>query len=105
MNLGRWLLEDTPATMVSMLVSRAARAFSSPIFMQQLRNANFADGKTIDIESPTDVELEALYDGCLFTYTDLGLYRLNAAPIHFKHFWRDPTTARAAVGCWRRSMT
>ncbi len=37
-------------------------------FMRQLRNANFADGKTIDIKSPTDEELEALYDGCLFTH-------------------------------------
>jgi glycosyltransferase involved in cell wall biosynthesis len=63
----RRLLEDMPAESVPTLVFAGRIGWLVSDFMQQLHNTNFLDGKIIHIDSPTDQELEALYDGCLFT--------------------------------------
>jgi glycosyltransferase involved in cell wall biosynthesis len=63
----RRLLEDLPAASVPTLVFAGRIGWLVSDFMEQLRNTNFLDGKIIHIDSPTDQELEALYDGCLFT--------------------------------------
>jgi glycosyltransferase involved in cell wall biosynthesis len=63
----RQLLEQVPAAKVPTLVFAGRTGWLVSDLMQQLRNCNFLDGKIVHIESPTDAELEALYDGCLFT--------------------------------------
>jgi len=63
----RRLLEDMPAASVPTLVFAGRVGWLASHFMQQLRNSSFLDGKIMLAESPTDEELEALYDGCLFT--------------------------------------
>jgi glycosyltransferase involved in cell wall biosynthesis len=63
----RHLLEDMSPDSVPTLVFAGRIGWLVSDFMEQLRNTNFLDGKIIHIDSPTDQELEALYDGCLFT--------------------------------------
>jgi glycosyltransferase involved in cell wall biosynthesis len=63
----RRLLEDMPAATVPTLVFAGRTGWLVSDLMQQLRNSDFLDGKIVHIDSPTDQELEALYDGCLFT--------------------------------------
>jgi glycosyltransferase involved in cell wall biosynthesis len=63
----RRLLEDMPAAIVPTLVFAGRTGWLISDFMQLLKNCNFLDGKVVHIENPTDEELEALYDGCLFT--------------------------------------
>jgi len=63
----RRLLEDMPAASVPALVFAGRVGWQVSDLMEQLHNSKFLDGKIIHIESPTDEELEVLYDGCLFT--------------------------------------
>jgi glycosyltransferase involved in cell wall biosynthesis len=63
----RRLLEDMPVASVPTLVFAGRVGWLVSDLMQELRNCNFLDGKIIHIDSPTDEELETLYDGCLFT--------------------------------------
>ena len=63
----RRLLEEMPAESVPTLVFAGRVGWLVSDFMHQLRSTNFLDGKIIHVDSPTDQELEALYEGCLFT--------------------------------------
>lgn len=63
----RRLLEDMPAASVPTLVFAGRVGWLVSDFMEQLHGSDFLSGKIIHIDSPTDEELEALYDGCLFT--------------------------------------
>jgi glycosyltransferase involved in cell wall biosynthesis len=63
----RRLVKDMPAESVPTLVFAGRVGWLVSDLWEQLRNSRFLDGKIIHIESPTDEELEALYDGCLFT--------------------------------------
>jgi len=63
----RRLLEEMPAASVPTLVFAGQAGWRVSDLMQQLHKSRFLDGKIVLIESPTDEELEALYDGCLFT--------------------------------------
>jgi glycosyltransferase involved in cell wall biosynthesis len=85
----RRLLEDMPATKVPALVFAGRTGWLVSDLMQQLRNANFLDGKIVHIESPTDEELEALYDGCLFTLFP-SFYEGFGLPIRESHAFGRP---------------
>jgi glycosyltransferase involved in cell wall biosynthesis len=63
----RRLLRDMPAESVPTLVFAGRVGWLVSDLREQLHNSRFLDGKIIHVESPTDEELEALYDGCLFT--------------------------------------
>jgi glycosyltransferase involved in cell wall biosynthesis len=63
----RRLLDDMPAELVPTLVFAGQVGWLVADLMEQLHTSRFLDGKIIHIDSPTDQELEALYDGCLFT--------------------------------------
>jgi glycosyltransferase involved in cell wall biosynthesis len=63
----RRLLEDLPRDRVPTLVFAGRIGWMVNDLMQQLRNAAFLDGKIVLINHPSDLELEALYRGCLFT--------------------------------------
>jgi glycosyltransferase involved in cell wall biosynthesis len=63
----RRLLEDMPGESVPTLVFAGRVGWIADDFVQQLRNSSFLDGKIVLADNPTDEELEALYDGCLFT--------------------------------------
>jgi glycosyltransferase involved in cell wall biosynthesis len=85
----RRLLEDMPATKVPALVFAGRTGWLVSDLMQQLRNANFLDGKIVHIESPTDEELEALYEGCLFTMFP-SFYEGFGLPIRESHAFGRP---------------
>ncbi len=61
------LLEHMPAESVPTLVFAGQAGWLVSDLMEQLHTSKFLNGKIIHIDSPTDKELEALYDGCLFT--------------------------------------
>jgi glycosyltransferase involved in cell wall biosynthesis len=63
----RRLLDDMPADEVPALVFAGRVGWLVADLMGQLRNAAFLNGKIVVIEDPTDGELEALYEGCMFT--------------------------------------
>jgi glycosyltransferase involved in cell wall biosynthesis len=63
----RRLLEEMPAEEVPTLVFAGQTGWIVTDLMEQLRSSRFLDGKIVHVESPSDRELEALYDGCLFT--------------------------------------
>jgi glycosyltransferase involved in cell wall biosynthesis len=63
----RRLVSDMPVVSVPTLVFAGSVGWLASDFMSQLRNSRFLDGKIVHIDSPTDDELAALYDGCLFT--------------------------------------
>jgi glycosyltransferase involved in cell wall biosynthesis len=63
----RRLMEDMRASSVPTLVFAGRVGWLVSDLMEQLHNSNFLDGRIIVIESPTDEELEGLYEGCLFT--------------------------------------
>jgi glycosyltransferase involved in cell wall biosynthesis len=88
----RRLLEDMPAATVPTLVFAGRVGWLVSDFMQQLRNSTFLDGKIVHIESPTDQELEALYDGCLFTVFP-SLYEGWGLPVTESHAFGRPCIA------------
>ncbi|WP_428395717.1 glycosyltransferase family 4 protein [Lichenicoccus sp.] len=63
----RRMLEEMPHDLVPTLVFAGRVGWLVSDLMQQLRNADFLDGKIRLVEDPTDDELEQLYAGCRFT--------------------------------------
>ena len=63
----RRMLEEMPHDLVPTLVFAGRVGWLVSDLMQQLRNADFLDGKIMLVEDPTDDELEQLYAGCRFT--------------------------------------
>jgi glycosyltransferase involved in cell wall biosynthesis len=92
----RRLLEEMPATKVPALVFAGRAGWLVSDFMQQLRNANFLDGKIVHIQSPTDEELEALYEGCLFTLFP-SFYEGFGLPIRESHAFGRPCISSNAT--------
>jgi glycosyltransferase involved in cell wall biosynthesis len=82
------LLEEMPAKSVPTLVFAGQVGWLVSDLMEQLHTSRFLDGKIIHIDSPTDEELEALYEGCLFTLFP-SLYE----------GWGLPVTESYAFGC------
>jgi len=88
----RRLLEDMPAATVPTLVFAGRTGWLVSDLMQQLRNSDFLDGKIVHIDSPTDQELEALYDGCLFTVFP-SFYEGWGLPVTESHAFGRPCIA------------
>jgi len=63
----RRLLEDMTPDQVPTLVFAGRVGWMVGDLMHQIANTDHLDGKLVVIEDPTDVELAALYRGCLFT--------------------------------------
>ncbi|HTB47561.1 MAG TPA: glycosyltransferase family 1 protein [Acetobacteraceae bacterium] len=63
----RRLLDEMPREHVPPLVFAGRVGWLVADLMQQIANTDNLGGKLILIESPSDAELAALYDGCLFT--------------------------------------
>lgn len=63
----RRLLDDLPAAEVPTLVFAGRIGWLVTDLMQQLKNANYLNGKIVLIHNPSDIELLRLYNGCLFT--------------------------------------
>jgi glycosyltransferase involved in cell wall biosynthesis len=63
----RRLLDEMPREQVPTLVFAGRVGWLVADLMQQIANTDNLGGKLIIIESPSDAELAALYDGCLFT--------------------------------------
>ena len=63
----RRLLEEMPREQIPTLVFAGRVGWLVSDLMQQLRNADFLDGKIMLVEDPSDDELERLYAGCRFT--------------------------------------
>ena len=61
------LLQDLPAEQVPALVFAGRVGWLVQDLMQQIANTDHLHGRLIVIQSPTDAELDALYQGCLFT--------------------------------------
>ena len=63
----RRLLDEMPADTVPTLVFAGRAGWLVNDLLQQMRNADMLGGKIVMFASPTDLELESLYRGCLFT--------------------------------------
>jgi glycosyltransferase involved in cell wall biosynthesis len=63
----RRLLEELPRDCVPTLVFAGRIGWLVADLMEQIANTDNLGGKLIIIERPSDAELAALYDGCLFT--------------------------------------
>jgi len=90
------LLEDMPAASVPTLVFAGRVGWQVCDLMEQLHNSRFLDGKIIHIERPTDAELEALYDGCLFTLFP-SFYEGWGLPVTESHSFRRPCIISTAT--------
>lgn len=63
----RRMVEEMPPDKVPTLVFAGRVGWLVADLMQQLENASWLNGKIRLVQDPTDAELRALYDGCLFT--------------------------------------
>jgi glycosyltransferase involved in cell wall biosynthesis len=63
----RRLVSELPSDKVPTLVFAGRVGWLVSDLMQQLENTDWLDGKIRLIRDPTDAELAALYEGCLFT--------------------------------------
>ncbi|MCQ9154134.1 glycosyltransferase family 4 protein [Acidomonas methanolica] len=63
----RELLDVMPREKVPTLVFAGRVGWLVADLMQQLKNADWLDGKILLVEAPSDGELAALYEDCLFT--------------------------------------
>ena len=63
----RRLLDEMPTDSVPTLVFAGRPGWLVEDLMQQMRNADMLGGRIVLFASPTDLELELLYRGCLFT--------------------------------------
>ncbi|MBP0492373.1 glycosyltransferase family 4 protein [Pararoseomonas indoligenes] len=63
----RRMLEEMPRDKVPTLVFAGRVGWMVSDLMQQLKNANFLDGKLVLFQDPTDGELTTLYQGAQFT--------------------------------------
>jgi glycosyltransferase involved in cell wall biosynthesis len=88
----RRLLDDMPAELVPTLVFAGQVGWLVADLMEQLHASRFLDGKIIHIDSPTDQELEVLYDGCLFTLFP-SLYEGWGLPVTESHAFGRPCIA------------
>jgi glycosyltransferase involved in cell wall biosynthesis len=61
------LLKELPAERVPALVFAGRIGWLVQDLMQQIANTGHLQGRLVVIQSPTDAELDALYQGCLFT--------------------------------------
>jgi glycosyltransferase involved in cell wall biosynthesis len=85
----RRLATDMPTASVPTLVFAGGVGWLASDFMSQLRNSRFLDGKIVHVDSPTDNELAALYDGCLFTLFP-SYYEGWGLPIAESHAFSRP---------------
>jgi glycosyltransferase involved in cell wall biosynthesis len=85
----RRLLDDMPAELVPTLVFAGQVGWLVTDLMEQLQTSRFLDGKVIRIDSPTDQELEALYEGCIFTLFP-SLYEGWGLPVTESHAFGRP---------------
>ncbi len=88
----RRLLDDMPAASVPTLVFAGRVGWLVSDLMQQLRNCDFLDGKIVLVDSPTDEELQALYEGCLFTLFP-SFYEGWGLPVTESHAFGRPCIA------------
>jgi glycosyltransferase involved in cell wall biosynthesis len=88
----RSLLEDLPADRVPTLVFAGGVGWLTSDFMQQLKNANFLNGKIVVVEKPTDAELETLYAGCQYTIYP-SFYEGWGLPVTESHAYQRPCLA------------
>jgi glycosyltransferase involved in cell wall biosynthesis len=65
--LWRRMLEEMPRDRVPTLVFAGRVGWLVQDLMHQIANTDYLDGKLVLIENPTDAEVGALYQGCLFT--------------------------------------
>ncbi len=63
----RRLLGELPAGQVPTLVFAGRAGWMVADLMQQIANTDHLDGRLVIIADPTDAEISALYQGCLFT--------------------------------------
>ncbi|MGE4480162.1 glycosyltransferase family 4 protein [Acidocella sp.] len=63
----RRLLNDPPANGVPCLVFAGKAGWLTSDLMQQLENARHLDGKILFVDQPSETQLAALYQHCLFT--------------------------------------
>jgi glycosyltransferase involved in cell wall biosynthesis len=63
----RELTETMPLDEIPTLVFAGRVGWLVQDLMQQLKNTNWLNGKIMLVDSPSDAELETLYDDCLFT--------------------------------------
>jgi glycosyltransferase involved in cell wall biosynthesis len=63
----RRLLEALPRDQVPVLVFAGRPGWLTGDLMQQLKNADYLDGKIQLVDAPSDAEVQALYRGCRFT--------------------------------------
>ena len=83
----RRLLEDLPREQVPTLVFAGRVGWLAGDLMRQIANTANLDGKLVLVESPTDLEIAALYAGCLFTLFP-----------SFHEGWSLPVTESLAFG-------
>nr|WP_321986076.1 glycosyltransferase family 1 protein [uncultured Lichenicoccus sp.] len=63
----RRMAEEMPPDRIPTLVFAGRVGWLVSDLMQQIRNADYLDGKIVLVEDPSDDELRALYAGCRFT--------------------------------------
>ncbi|MDE2239161.1 MAG: glycosyltransferase family 4 protein [Rhodospirillales bacterium] len=63
----RHLVNNPPANGVPLLVFAGKAGWLMDDLMQQLENASYLDGKILFIDQPSETQLAALYQHCLFT--------------------------------------
>lgn len=63
----RRLLEELPPEQVPTLVFAGRIGWLVGDLMQQIANTDYLNGKLIVVDKPSDTEISALYQGCLFT--------------------------------------
>lgn len=83
----RRMLEELPKDSVPTLVFAGRMGWLVDDLMQQIANTNNLDGKLIWVKNPTDAELVALYEGCLFSLFP-----------SFYEGWGLPVTESLALG-------
>lgn len=84
----RRLLDEMPIGSVPTLLFAGRVGWLVADLMAQLRNTRFLDGRIVLIEDATDMELEQIYDECLFTLFP-----------SFCEGWGLPVTESLAAGC------
>jgi glycosyltransferase involved in cell wall biosynthesis len=88
----RSLLEDLPSDRVPTLVFAGGIGWLTSDLMQQMKNANFLNGKIVVVEKPTDAELETLYAGCQYTIYP-SFYEGWGLPVTESHAYQRPCLA------------
>ena len=63
----RRLLEELPESQVPTLVFAGRLGWLVNDLMEQIKATDFLNGKLVHLDDPTDADLKALYEGCLFT--------------------------------------